>query len=232
MRVGSRDSYFCFTFDDVLHYMTWDLNFNTCFLAPLLVFKQVTGTAIGSSCTAQVASIVLIFRERTRALPSILEHTLWVRYRDNFLVRVALSCESERDVEIDKMFEAFRQMTGMDVTLEQASRSIEFLECTLNDPSGDCCVSVKNLLSCDTKSTPSQTRKMLSTMARNAPSALQSMVPNDVKECQHLRLTPSGVRKNLKTCQALYKAMGYLQAWWEPLFRKCCLKWGLPVDNG
>ena len=104
MRFGSRDSYYWFTFEDVLHYMTRDFNLNTCFLAMSSVFTQVTATAIGISCSAQVPSIVLIFRERTRALPSMLAHTLWVRYRYNFLVMLALPGGSERDVGIEKMF--------------------------------------------------------------------------------------------------------------------------------
>ena len=52
MRVGTRDSYWCLTFDDIMHYMCWDLNFNTCFLALSSVLTQVTGTATGSSCSA------------------------------------------------------------------------------------------------------------------------------------------------------------------------------------
>ena len=62
LRVGARDSFFSLTFEDVMHYMEWDLNFNTCLLALSSVMTQVTGTAIGSSCSAQVASVVLIFR--------------------------------------------------------------------------------------------------------------------------------------------------------------------------
>ena len=58
--------------------MSWDLNFNTCFLA----------LSIGSPCSvnAQVASLVFIFRERMRTLPSVLENTLWAKYPDNFIV--------------------------------------------------------------------------------------------------------------------------------------------------
>ena len=69
MKVDARDSFYRFTFEDVLHYMTWDLNFNTCFLAVSFVFTLATGIAIGSSCSAQVASIVLIFENVPRLYP-------------------------------------------------------------------------------------------------------------------------------------------------------------------
>ena len=231
MRVGARDSFFSLTFEDVMHYMEWDLNFNTCFLALSSVMTQVTGTAIGSSCSAQVASLVLIFRECTQALPSILENTLWVRYRDNFLVLLALSDAEDKNVHLDGMFDAFKLLTGMEVTLEQVAQEIEFLDCTLRNPLGDCPISVRNLLSRESKSTPAQVRKMLSPMAPNAKTALTSMIPNDVKKCQHLRVTNTAVHRNLQAYKALYTEMGYPRAWWEPNFRKCALKWGLSIHD-
>ena len=212
MRVGARDSYRSFTFEDILHYMCWDLNFNTCFLALSSVNTQVTGTAIGSSCSAQVASLVLIFRERTAALPSMLENTLWARYRDNFPVLLGLSQKQDRDVELQRMFEAFQQLTGMGVTLEQVGASIDFLECTLSHPLGDCPIAVRNLMSCESKSTPCQLRKMLSPLAPNAQGALVSMILNDVKKSQHLRLTHQAVLSNLQTYRQLYTAMRYPRA--------------------
>ena len=231
MRVGARDSFWCFAFDDVMHYMTWDLNFNTCFLALSSVFTQVIGTAIGSSCSAQVASLVLIFRERTQTLPSVLENTLWSRYRDNFLVLLALPQGKDKEVQVHRIFEAFRQLTAMNVTVEQVGREIDFLECTLRNPLGSCPIAVRDLLSMQSKSTPCQVRKMLSALAPSTQGALVSMVPNAVKKSQHLRLTPEAVRSNLKNYSALYQAMEYPRAWWEPTFRKCCLKWGLLVGD-
>ena len=231
MRVGARDSFWCFTFEDVMHYMTWDLNFNMCFLALSSIFTQVTGTAIGSSCSAQVASLVLIFRERTQTLPSVLENTLWSRYRDNFLVLLALPKGKDRDVEVHKIFEAFQQLTAIYVTVEQVGREIDFLECTLRHPLGSCPIAVRDLLSMQSKSTPCQVRKMLSALALTTPGPLVPMVPNDVQKSQHLRLTPEAVQSNLKNYSALYQAMECPRAWWEPTFRKCCLKWGLPVGD-
>ena len=193
MRVGARDSFTCFTFEDVLHYMSRDLKFITCFPDLSSVFTQVTTTAIGSSCSAQVASLVLFFRERTRTLPAVLENMLWAGYRDNFLVLLGLSQGQYRDVEIQKTFEAFQQLTGMGVTLEQVDTEINFLECTLRDPLGDCPIAVRDLMSKESKSTLCQIRKILSPVAPNTQGALISMVPNDVKKSQHLKLTPSTV---------------------------------------
>ena len=84
---------------------------------------------------------MLIFRECTQALPSILENTLWVRYRDNFLVVLALSEAEDKNVHVDGMFDAFKLLTGMEVTLEQVADEIEFLDCTLRNPLGDCPIS-------------------------------------------------------------------------------------------
>ena len=72
---------------------------------------------------------------------------------------------------------------------------------------------------------------MLSPLAPNTQGALISMVPNDVKKSQHLKLTPSAVTSNLQTYTKLYGAMQYPRAWWEPTFRKCFLKWGLPLAS-
>ena len=121
-------------------------------------------------------------------------------------------------------------MTGMEVTLEQVGTTIEFLGCTLQDPTGDCPIAVRNPLSKNSTSTPQQTLKMLSPLAPNTQSALKSMVPNDVKKSQHLRMTHTAVLRNLQGYVDLYKAMGYPAAWWEPLFCKCCQKWGLPTS--
>ena len=57
------------------------------------------------------------------------------------------------------------------------------------------------------------------------------MVPNDVKKSQHLRLTPQAVQVNMRTYRRLYTTMQYPRTWWEPTFRKCCLKWGLQVGT-
>ena len=195
------------------------------------IFTQVTGTAIGSSCSAQVASLVLIFRESTQTLPSVLENTLWSRYRDNFLVLLALPQRQDREVQVHKIFEAFHQLAAMNVTVEHVGKEIDFLECTLRHPLDTCPIAVRDLLSMESKSTPCQVRKMLSALAPNTQGALVSMAPNDVKKSQHLRLTPEAVKSNLKNYSELYQAMEYPHAWWEPTFRKCCLKWGLPVGD-
>ena len=85
---------------------------------------------------------------------------------------LALTHIDKKELHIDEMFEAFKQLTGISVTLEQEDREIEFLECTLRHPLGGCLLSVRNLLSQESQeSTPYQTRKMLHAMAPNTPSA-------------------------------------------------------------
>ena len=78
---------------------------------------------------------MLIFRECTKTLPSILD-TLWVRYRDDLMVLLALSETYNKSVQLEKMFDAFKQLTGMEVALGQVADEIEFPDCTLRNPLG------------------------------------------------------------------------------------------------
>ena len=105
-----------------------------------------------------------------------------MRYRDNFLVLFALSEAEDKNVHLDGMFDAFRLLTGMEVILEQVADEIGFVECTLGNPLGDCPISVRDLLSRESKSTPAQVRKKLSPMAPIAKPALTSIIPDDVKQ--------------------------------------------------
>ena len=63
---GSRDFFYKFTFQDVVHYMLFELHINDVFVSLSWVMSQNTGIPIGCSTSAQAASLVLIYREPTR----------------------------------------------------------------------------------------------------------------------------------------------------------------------
>ena len=52
------------------------------------------------------------------------------------MVLLALSETDDKSVQLEKMFDAFKQLTGMEVALEQVADEIEFLDCTLRNPLG------------------------------------------------------------------------------------------------
>ena len=59
------------------------------------------------------------FRECTKALPSVLANTIWVRFRDNFVALLALLEKEDQEVAVRHMFDALKLLTGMDVTGRQ-----------------------------------------------------------------------------------------------------------------
>ena len=109
---GDRASFMYFTFHDVLAYTAFDIVFNTLFCASSLVFTQVTGTPIGGSLSAQIASPVLIARELNSESMLDLRQTdwRWIRYRDNFIVHMFVSVPPDRDQETVMRDQATRAM--------------------------------------------------------------------------------------------------------------------------
>ena len=71
---------------DVLHIVLYDLQLNDPFLCLTSVLSQNTGIPIDRPMSAQLASLRLKYREVVPPLPWGLQHTMWVRYRDNFLL--------------------------------------------------------------------------------------------------------------------------------------------------
>ena len=76
-------------------------------------------------------------------------------------------------------------MTGMDITLEQDSRRLRFLECMLNDPDGMCPPSLPDILHCTSESTPPQVEKLMDPTAPGCGAMLRSLVPSWVKKAAH-----------------------------------------------
>ena len=127
------------------------------------------------------------------------------------------------------MRKGLAEYTGMGVTLyiEQAGDQLQFLECQIGDPQGEMAITVKDVLSMESASTPCQLHQMLCPTAPNIEAALVSSVPNAMKKCQHYRISTQGANLNVSRCRKLFESKGYPHAWWEKTFRAGCIKWGL-----
>ena len=77
-----------------MHYVLFEMFVGDCFLNLSSVISQNTGIPIGGSCSAQLASLVLIYREKSQDLQGSLNCGRWLRYRDNFLFLRAMPLDS------------------------------------------------------------------------------------------------------------------------------------------
>ena len=225
---GARDAFHAFTFSDVVHYVLFETFVGDCFLNLSSVISQNTGIPIGGSCLAQLASLVLIYREKSQDLQSSLKCGRWLRYRDNFLFLRAMPLDS---AEANRVLEATRtdleQLTGMDITVEQDSCTPRFLECMLSDPLGDHPLSLPVFLCCISDSTPPQVEKLMDPTAPGCASMLRSLVPSWVKKAAHYRLSRFTAERNLEFLQQLLTRKAYPTSTWKPLLRKGARAWGL-----
>jgi hypothetical protein len=60
---GPSDSFYVLTFEVLLQYVSFDLVFNTSFICLGEILTQLTGTPIGGSLSAQLACMVMVYRE-------------------------------------------------------------------------------------------------------------------------------------------------------------------------
>ena len=147
------------------------------------MLSQNTGIPIGGSCSAQLASLVLIFREKTTPLGHTLNQSKWLRYRDNFLFLLALPCDqSLSDHMLERVRQDLKGLTSMEITLEQCSLQMRFLECMLQNPLGPHPLSLPDFVHCVSESTPPQLEKLMDPEAPGTASMLRSLVPNWVKK--------------------------------------------------
>ena len=115
--------------------MSFDTRIGDLFVFLSSVVAQNTGIPIGGSCSAQLASLVLIFREIRSTLHHILSDALWIRYRDNFLFLVFKYLHAEQnELLVQELQEALSAMTSMQITVEQQGQALKFLECWLTAP--------------------------------------------------------------------------------------------------
>ena len=115
----------------------------------------------------------------------------------------------------------------MGVTLEQAGDPLKFLDGQIGDPRGEMAITVKDVLSMESATTPCQLHKMLCPIAPNIQAALVSSVLNAMKKCQHYCISTQGANLNVSRYRTLFESKGYPHAWWGKTFRARCIKWGL-----
>ena len=227
---GARTSFHCFTFSDVVRYVLFDTFVSDCFLNLSSVLSQNTGIPIGGSCSAQLASLVLIFREKTTPLGHTLNQSKWLRYRDNFLFLLALPRDqSQSDHTLEQVRQDLKGLTGMEITLEQCGLQMRFLECMLQNPLGPHPLSLPDFVHCVSESTPPQLEKLMDPEAPGTASMLRSLVPSWVKKAAHYRLSRATARLNLTFLRHLFVEKRYPSHMWQPLLRKGALVWGLDL---
>ena len=234
---GDRGSFLFFTFSDVLAYTILNMQFNTLFVAYSSVFTQTTGTPIGGSLSAQIASLVLIARElqAPESEKQRLAAREWMRYRDNFIILLLIHARTPEQLELAVKHETkqvmtdFSQVFGMELQVEEWGHELDFLNATLGGVRG----TAPNRKKGPTWSAPlgaahpSSVQRMINPQAPNARQMVESYVPNEVRSCAHYRLTTAAVLRNVSEVEQLLSTVGYPPVWWKPLVRKDVQKWGL-----
>ena len=224
---NSTDGYFSsFRFNDVLAFLQWELLFNDRFVHFSSILKQTTGTAIGGTCSAQAASLTMLFLEQTLpkdTLPPLL------RYRDNYLVYIQDPLDPSTP-SLCELSQTLHRAIGMEVTVEGEGRKLNFLESCL-------CFDEKNRPTVSTRthifdgkpgdSTPPAHRKMLDAHSPNCPSMLESYVPNVIKKSSLYRDAPTGFAHNVCNAVSLFNKKEYPQAWWKRTLLSKASKIGL-----
>ena len=154
----------------------------------------------------------------------------WLRYRDNFLFLLALpSDQSLSDQMLENVRKDLRELTGMEITLEQNSLSMRFPECMLQNPLGPHPLSLPDFVHCVSESTPPQLEKLMDPEAPGTASMLRSLVPSWVKKATHYRLSRETATLNLTFLNRLFMAKGYHSHMRQPLLRKGAMVWGLDL---
>ena len=191
------------------------------------VMAQNTGIPMGVLCSAQLASIVLIFRDLRTPLPHILSDAMWIRYRDNFLFLILqYPDESQNQRLITDLQCAVSSMMSMQITVEHRAPALKFLQCSLSEPRGPSPIGLPDFVSMTIAETVPQTRKLMDPTAPTVQCMLNSLIHNWTCNALHYRLTPQQATTNLGYLHRLFTQVGYAPTMWRPLFRNQALKWG------
>ena len=239
---GSSADFHCFTFDDTIAYVVFDLTFNTICRILSSVVMQTTGTPIGGSLSAQIASLVLLYRELTArsGAKRSLDAALWSRYRDNFSVNTAVTMRRNETLtdavqrRAGVLQKQFKSVFNMSVTLEQWGTTIDYLESNLADVHGPQPLHTKTIQwdSPPGVSTPPRISKLIDPTAPNARDMVTTLVPNEVKKSAWYRLSPAAATENLSSLVHLLTTKKYPNTWWANTLRKSAGKWGLQLPTG
>ena len=200
-----KSTHWRFSFSDLAHFVSFDTCMGDLFVFLSSVMTQNTGIPIGGSCSAQLASLVLIFRELRSPLPHILSDAMWIRYRDNFLFLVFSFLHAEpNDRLVRDLQEAISVMTSMQITVEQQGRALKFLECWLTDPRDESPIGVPDYVSVHTPDCVPQAKKLMNPTAPTVEYMLQSLIPNWTRNAMHYRLTTEQATTNLANLYRLF----------------------------
>ena len=238
---GDTTNYHIFNFHDLLSYIRFDLTYNTVCKVLSSILMQQTRVPIGGSLSAQLASLVLIYRELTcsACVKSELNNLMWVRYRDNFITCILITIRKGQTLQaavqskLARIQKLFAKVFHMKLTLEQWGE-LDFLECHLGDITGSYPITMRHIpwTTPEGASTPSRPQKMMDQDAPSACDMLTTFVPNEVKKCAYYRMTASGATNNLQGVIQLMQQKGYTKEWWQPRLRHCANKWGLKLPGG
>ena len=222
-------SYHKVPLNDLIAFVHWDLLFNDRLVNFSSVFSQQTGCPMGGSCSAQYASIVLNYLERSvdwSLLPPI------VRYRDNYLVYVSplwsppapSFVRARPTIESAKQFltqvkRTISRDSTLKLTVEGWGRSMPFLESEVLISAGLPNIEVKPPVFETTQgdSQPAAHKRLLNGHSPNTQRMLLSLVPNLVKKCAWYRFDTCSFIQNIRKVSSLLLRKGYPSNWWRPL---------------
>ena len=132
---GDATNYHIFNFHDLLSYIRFDLTYNTVCKVLSSILMQQTGVPIGGSLSAQLASLVLMYRELTcsTSVKSELANLMWVRYMDNFITCILITIRKGQTLQaavqsrLARIQKLFAKVFHMKLTLEQWGVELDFL---------------------------------------------------------------------------------------------------------
>ena len=193
------------------------------------IFAQQTGCPMGGSCSAQYASIVLNYLERSvdwTLLPPI------VRYRDNYLVYASplWSPHPQSFVRSSPSIDSAQQFltqvkrtiscdSTLKLTVEGWGQSMPFLDFEVLISGGLPNIEVKSpvFATAPGDSQPAAHRRLLDCQSPNSQRMLLSLVPNLVKKCAWYRFDTCSFIQNVRKVSSLLIRKGYPSTWWRPL---------------
>ena len=215
--------------NDLIAFIHWDLLFNDRLVNFSSIFAQQTGCPMGGSCSAQYASIVLNYLERSvdwTLLPPI------VRYRDNYLVyasplwsphpqsfvRSSPSIDSAQQV-LTQVKRTISCDSTLKLTVEGWGQSMPFLDSEVLISGGLPNIEVKPpvFATAPGDSQPAAHRRLLDCQSPNSQRMLLSLVPNLVKKCAWYRFDTCSFIQNVRKVSSLLIRKGYPSTWWRPL---------------
>ena len=190
-----------FTFSDVIHYVPFDTFVGDCFLNPSSVLARTLESPSGAPAPHSSPAW---------SSSSVKSQQHWAAYRPrgtgcatgtafSSLIPCHGSQKPLRRI-CKKIRTHLKELTGMDIAIEQDSKCLRFLECMLNYPTGPHLLSLPDFLECTSDSTPPQVEKLMDPTAPRCGAMLRSLVPSRVKKAAHYRLSRARLRIICVSC--------------------------------